>query len=358
MATTYDWSDLKAIPQNDGGKPLAPISYNAEYVAAMNLLRGVMAVEEYSERALALTAEVIEMNPAHYTVWEYRSRILKSIGKDIVPKDKRLVPDGDEDFDIVDFADWLNATSLDNPKNYQVWNYRQLLEPVRSDNPESKIFYLMELELVRDVISDDTKNFHAWSHLKWVVNRVSERYEESGGSSTISKADSDDKAQEKTAEESDFTEVFSLKGQLKFSDLFIEEDVYNNSAWSYRYFVHSQWGILSKVELAASEERFNEEINYVKERIALAPQNEAVWTYLVGIYDKYDHDAHPLDELESLCIQYAAADHIESSHALELLLRIYEQRQDKAKASAALDTLEKLLPMRSGYWEYKRRSLG
>jgi hypothetical protein len=35
----------------------------------MNLFRGIMAVKEFSLRALQLTEELIAINPASYTVW-------------------------------------------------------------------------------------------------------------------------------------------------------------------------------------------------------------------------------------------------------------------------------------------------
>ena len=35
----------------------------------MDYFRAVTAKGEYSERALALTEDIINMNPGHYTVW-------------------------------------------------------------------------------------------------------------------------------------------------------------------------------------------------------------------------------------------------------------------------------------------------
>lgn len=35
----------------------------------MDYFRGVVAVQDRSERVLELTEAVIKMNPAHYTVW-------------------------------------------------------------------------------------------------------------------------------------------------------------------------------------------------------------------------------------------------------------------------------------------------
>lgn len=64
------WADVTPLPQDDGGpNALATIAYTDEYREASEYLRAVMAADEYSERTLELTAHMIELNPAHYTVW-------------------------------------------------------------------------------------------------------------------------------------------------------------------------------------------------------------------------------------------------------------------------------------------------
>jgi len=64
------WSDIVPLPQDDGGPTaLATIAYTDEYREAMAYLRAVMAAMEHSERVLSLTAHIIDLNPAHYTVW-------------------------------------------------------------------------------------------------------------------------------------------------------------------------------------------------------------------------------------------------------------------------------------------------
>lgn len=64
------WDDIVPLPQDDGGpNPLAAIAYTDEYSEAMSYLRAIMAKNEMSERALALTEDIIDMNAAHYTVW-------------------------------------------------------------------------------------------------------------------------------------------------------------------------------------------------------------------------------------------------------------------------------------------------
>lgn len=64
------WADVVPLAQDDGGMhPLAAIAYTEEYSEAMGYLRAVMADNEFSERVLDLTEHIINMNPAHYTVW-------------------------------------------------------------------------------------------------------------------------------------------------------------------------------------------------------------------------------------------------------------------------------------------------
>jgi protein farnesyltransferase/geranylgeranyltransferase type-1 subunit alpha len=64
------WDDIVPLPQDDGGpNPLAAIAYTDDYSEAMSYLRAIMAKNEMSERALALTEDIIDMNAAHYTVW-------------------------------------------------------------------------------------------------------------------------------------------------------------------------------------------------------------------------------------------------------------------------------------------------
>lgn len=64
-----DWDDVVPLPQDDGDHPLAQINYSEEYAEAMAYLRALMAKDELSERALKITEHVIDLNPAHYTVW-------------------------------------------------------------------------------------------------------------------------------------------------------------------------------------------------------------------------------------------------------------------------------------------------
>ncbi|ORX91365.1 farnesyl transferase in complex with biphenyl inhibitor [Basidiobolus meristosporus CBS 931.73] len=174
----HAWDDVTPIKQDDGPNPLAPIAYAADYVQAMDYYRALAKVEEISQRALDLTSYIIEMNPAHYTIWIYREKLLFSLGKDL-----------SEELDYIDeFAE-------ENPKCYQLWHHRQAVVDKLGDPSR-------ELNFVNGILAEDSKNYHAWSYRQWINIR------------------------------------FALWDQeLSDIDSLLTSDVRNNSAWNQRYFV-------------------------------------------------------------------------------------------------------------------------
>lgn len=59
---------------------------------------------EHSRRALDITEHVIRLNPAHYTVWQYRFQTLLAINADLMEE-----------------LEWSGEFARDNLKSYQVW---------------------------------------------------------------------------------------------------------------------------------------------------------------------------------------------------------------------------------------------
>lgn len=89
----------------------------------MSYLRAVMAQNEFSERCLALTEDIIGMNPAHYTVWLFRMRCLRKLwgintdgGSDQGPAEEKKIEEG-----VERELEWLEGISERNLKNYQIW---------------------------------------------------------------------------------------------------------------------------------------------------------------------------------------------------------------------------------------------
>lgn len=114
-STSSLWQDVSPIALQEPDSPaptLAAIAYSPAYSEAMSYLRAVMANNEFSPRALDLTSDIIGMNPAHYTVWLYRVRILDELGQE--DEDKGLSRRENE-------IQWLNGVALKHLKNYQIW---------------------------------------------------------------------------------------------------------------------------------------------------------------------------------------------------------------------------------------------
>src|SRR5262249_42745751 len=118
--TSEEWADVSPLAQDDGPAPLAQIAYTPAYSTAMSYLRAVMAADELSFRALRLTADAIGMNPAHYTVWGYRLKILRGLLGD--DKDGKAVWESKEEGKLEwgwrDELVWVHQIAQDFEKNY------------------------------------------------------------------------------------------------------------------------------------------------------------------------------------------------------------------------------------------------
>ena len=111
----------------------------------MNYFRAVLRSEEKSQRVLDLTTDVIALNSANYTAWHYRVLVCDAIGADWDAQYR-----------------WVNEMGPNNPKNYQIWNFRK--QCVKRTNQPQR-----ELDFIREMLDDDgvgdAKNYHAWAYV-------------------------------------------------------------------------------------------------------------------------------------------------------------------------------------------------
>lgn len=288
-----------------------------------------MLKKEYSQRCLDLTAYIIEMNPAHYTVWLYRASIIFAM-KLSIPAE----------------IEWLNQVALENLKNYQIWHHRHLLvdeyfPSIESSPEEIAKFAKSEREFLAKMLQEDSKNYHVWSYRSYLISKLGAKHGFS-----------------------DPEELASIEGM-------IEDDVRNNSAWSHRFFLvfsNPEYTTPEKT-ISATEadpgipkEIVDRELQYAMDKIYLAPQNQSPWNYLRGVLVK---GGRQLQSVEGFVGEFVRnlgeetekekEEDILSTHALDLLSEIWAEKGEKEKADLALRKLaEKWDRIRVGYWEWRR----
>ena len=126
----------------------------------MNIF-AVIELNELLLRVLYLTRQVIEQNSAHYTAWYYRRVTLFHLCTS--QQYQYLLP-----IEI----EWMNYFACDNPKPYQLWQYRRnLIQYIITHNHINQLNYdvSLELQFTANIFNDVAKNYHAWSHRQYSI---------------------------------------------------------------------------------------------------------------------------------------------------------------------------------------------
>ena len=183
-----------------------------------------------------------------------------------------------------------------------------------------------EASFLSRMLAKDSKNYHVWSYRQWLVQH------------------------------------FSLwDSEHEFIESTIRADVRNNSAWSHRWFVtfgrsDGKSTLLPHVDV--SEEIYDREVKFAQDKIWLAPQNQSPWNYLRGVLKLRGKG---LAEQKSFASEFAdleEADDVKSSHALEFLVDVWIEENQRENAVKALDLLAtKYDPIRKNYWSYRKSEL-
>jgi len=289
-----EWKDIEPLPQDDGTNPVCRIAYTPQFIETMDYFRAIMKRDEKSERALSLTAEVLSLNAANYTVWHYRRLILMELKSDLKKE--------------LEFTSDLGSS---NHKNYQIWYHRkfligQLKEP------------LNEFEYTASQIEEDNKNYHAWAHRQWVI------------------------------------ETFNLwDNELEYIHSLLLVDARNNSAWNQRYFI-----VTKKATIPISQERLSTEVNYALSFIQKAPNNQSPWVYLKGLFKGKNYSIFPSlkNTMLEYREKYPACPHV-ISLLLDIYEQSNTTEDLKLAVKMADELANSYDVLHKKYWNYRKNKI-
>lgn len=299
-STVPGWEDIVPIPQDDGPNPVVSIAYATPFRELMDIFRAVLASGELSERVLQLTEDLLELNPANYTIWQYRRQVLFHLN-----------------LSLSDELDYMDTFAEENPKNYQIWFHRRAVIEKFGDASR-------ELGFTSTVFQVDAKNYHAWSHRQWVISS------------------------------------FNLwEGEVSFVELLLQSDIRNNSAWNQRWFAqHSSQAFAFS---PMTESILESDIEYTFQSLKKAPTNESAWNYLHGLRTKYQSvfpmviTLNLIDRLIDMLTLFDREGTIECSYLLEHVADIWVKEQKLVEAADLFERLIQMDQIRGKYWEKRMR---
>eukprot|EP00834_Sanchytrium_tribonematis_P000503 NODE_9_length_64580_cov_1.431941.p30 type:complete len:280 gc:universal NODE_9_length_64580_cov_1.431941:14776-15615(+) len=236
----FDYSDIKFEDNMTSENSLCSINYSEDYKQLH--LAWLQIYNEESERALHLSKLIIEQNPSHYAVYLSRFNLVKKFKKSLYLE-----------------LCFISQIIYNNLKNYQVWNYRQVivLEIIKSlkendggailqydfDEKDEEVvskkqLVKSELEYVHSTTDIEPKNYHAFTYLYHLLPYFDE-------------------------------EILHL--EIQFTSEEIEKDVFNNSIWHYRLQL-----------LKKSKNWLDTELILILESLRLSNSNESIWAHITG----------------------------------------------------------------------------
>jgi len=313
-----EWSDVTPLQQNEGPEPVARIAYSDKFIDVFNYFRAVVHSGEISQRALDLTQDAAELNPANYSVWHHRRLLLKKLNSNLVQE-----------------MDYCRAVIEEHPKNYQVWQHRRALVEALNDGTK-------ELRLTEMVLSQDAKNYHAWQHRQWAIKTFN-----------------------------------AYENELEYIERLLQEDIRNNSAWNQRFFIvttfHINEGSKESAEQSSTISRpiisgiiLDRELQFTFTAIKKVSRNESAWNYLRGLLNHCDvsEEVELRSKIHSFCSEMQK-DGNTSPYLLSTIIDLDKDEGLKNKDIAKLENAAQLCKsladdhdvIRKEYWNYIAKTI-
>lgn len=272
----------------------------------LNLEARVLAARANSAPAAAsleLTTDLLDLNPEHYTVWNYRRELLTELN------DKAL---------LVKDLKFIEQLLPRYPKVYWLWNHRRwVLEELGSEAPWDR-----ELGLVTKMLEYDGRNFHGWQYRREVVKKIE-----------------------------DIKSTSMAEDEFKYTTSKINANFSNFSAW----FNRSQ--LLSKVEAESKDKQLEAELEYSRSAVFMDPEDQSAWTYYRWLLTNdlfADQQAKVIDsEIEQIKeLAEEEPDSVLCIYTLWVLTEKVGRPQPEL-----IDRLVELDPMRAERYKYMKRGI-
>jgi protein farnesyltransferase/geranylgeranyltransferase type-1 subunit alpha len=277
----------------------------------MNYFRAMLLANEHSQRSFDLTSHALKLNPANYTAWYFRRKVMLTL---FTGEEARAALLADREF--------VGKLGLANPKNYQIWFHRRwLVEQLRPGADDPVQLARDEFEYSAEVLAEDNKNYHTWAHRQWVV------------------------------------EAFDLwDDELAYAAEMVDVDVMNNSAWNQRMYALTRKN--SALPLAADVR--SEQTAWALERARKRPNNECPWVFIKGLYRCAIGGQGAFFEFTGDLKQQATEmmeRYITSPHPMSLLVDILEGEETDASLKEAGrlcgDLAEHQDTIHKRFWEFR-----
>ncbi|KIH54306.1 protein prenyltransferase alpha subunit repeat-containing domain protein [Ancylostoma duodenale] len=220
-----EWADVKPIYPTKEEDGAVRIAVTEQFRDAFAYLRAVIASGEMSSRVFLLTEDCIQLNPANYTLWQFRRELLKKLNVDLSNELK-----------------YLDDIIIQTPKNYQarwieiIQHAESTLRLIRSsilfrqwvlrhfvftgDDVDTAVE--TELSFTAKLLFEDPRNNSAWNNRYFVLQ-----------------------TNNKLADPS------TVDSEISLAKRFIEKMPHNESVWNYLAGILLGNGLSSRADVVA-----------------------------------------------------------------------------------------------------------
>jgi protein farnesyltransferase/geranylgeranyltransferase type-1 subunit alpha len=300
LSRSEEWRDVQPIDIDEGPEPVVFIKFTEDFKDLMSLFRAVAASGERSPRVLSLTEQIINISPAHYTVWYHRQLVSQALGRSWRQE-----------------LQWCTSLADDNPKNYQIWQHRRWCLNCGITSGEFVVADAQcELDFLAEFLTNpdhsDHKNYHAWSNRQWLLRSCN----------------------------ASFNLPFDI--DVGFCLRMIGLDAFNNSAWNHWHFClrGGPSGSFKQLPDAA--------IVLACDVLRQHADNESPWSFIRGCFP----EGVPFASCQPLvdAISFILVKEPRCRFALEMYAIIAAQSGDAATAAARYCALSEVDVTRKSYW--------